>query len=266
MPPEHRFPFAATVRCTLPWLDEVALAVVFLTRLPLRLARAPAADGLARAMGWFPLVGAGLGLAGGVVYALATGVGLPPAVAGLLALAALAALTGALHEDGLADVADGFGGGRGERDRTLAIMRDSRVGSFGALALVFSVGLRATALAGLAVPGAVVAALVAAGALSRVLAAVLARALPLARPDGLAARAARPPVSRVRLALGLGAGLGVAACGIGPGVAAAGAVALVAVVVARMALGRIGGITGDVHGAAQQAAETAVLLTLLALR
>ncbi|HEY0836205.1 MAG TPA: adenosylcobinamide-GDP ribazoletransferase, partial [Azospirillum sp.] len=133
------------------WLDEIALATVFMTRLPIRLRLDPEVDLHARSMGWFPLVGAGVGLLAGGVYALTVWLNLPPTAAALLALAASAWVTGALHEDGLADVADGFGGGR-SRERKLEIMRDSRVGSYGVLAVVFSVGLRASALAALADP------------------------------------------------------------------------------------------------------------------
>ena len=90
------------------WPADLALAVVFLTRLPLRLSGPLAEDAHARAMGWFPLVGAGVGLFGGAVYGLAALAHLPPLPAALLALGAMVWITGALHEDGAADVADGF--------------------------------------------------------------------------------------------------------------------------------------------------------------
>lgn len=263
------------------WTQDAALALVFLTRLPLPAIaplsgslNGPLAEGAAaRAMGWFPLVGALVGLAGGAALALAAALNLPPLAGALLALAATVRLTGGLHEDGAADVADGFGGGR-DTARKLEIMRDSRVGSYGVLALVFSVAIRAAALAALPVPVAV-AALVAAGALSRCALAALALALPPARRDGLGAAQGRPAASTVLLALILGLAVaGAALWGIARLGADAVALPLAAVFLASLtavwamaALARrqIGGQTGDVFGAAQQLAEAAVLLTLAAL-
>ncbi len=244
--------------------QDAALALVFLTRLPLPIA-GPLADGAAaRAMGWFPLVGGLVGGIGGLVAALAGLAHLPPLAAALLGLAAMVAVTGGLHEDGGADVADGFGGGR-DTARKLEIMRDSRVGSYGVLALVFSVGLRAAAIAALLAAGSetAIAALVAAGALSRAGLAALAAHLPPARRDGLAAAQGTPARATVRLAAGLG--LAVAFVGVGwlalpAALAAAGATALMGALARR----QIGGHTGDVFGAAQQVAEIAALLTLTA--
>ncbi|CAO3432773.1 adenosylcobinamide-GDP ribazoletransferase [Azospirillum doebereinerae] len=249
------------------FVQDAALAVVFLTRLPLPLT-GPLADGApARAMAWFPLVGALIGLAGGAVLAVAWLIHLPPLAAALLALAATVWLTGGLHEDGAADVADGFGGGR-DKARKLEIMRDSRVGSYGVLALVFSVAIRASALAALTNPGAAIAALVAAGALSRAGLAVVARTLPPARSDGLAAAQGKPGLKTVVLALVLGLALALPALWIaGPWTMVACALVVAACAVwlmARLALRQIGGHTGDVFGAVQQAADAAVLLAVAA--
>ncbi|WP_376957187.1 adenosylcobinamide-GDP ribazoletransferase [Azospirillum sp. A26] len=252
------------------WTQDAALALVFLTRLPLPpigplngLLNGPLAEGAsARAMGWFPPVGALIGLAGGAVYAAAAALHLPPLAGALLALAATVRLTGGLHEDGAADVADGFGGGR-DPVRKLEIMRDSRVGSYGVLALVFSVGIRAAALAALPVPAAI-AALVASGALSRCGLAAVARVLPAARRDGLAAAQGRPAMATVLLALLLGIAIAAVALG-GLALPALAASLLAVAAVASLARTQIGGHTGDVFGAAQQAAEAAALLTLSAL-
>ncbi|BAI73044.1 cobalamin synthase [Azospirillum sp. B510] len=257
------------------WTQDAALALVFLTRLPVPsigpLANplaGPLADGAsARAMGWFPLVGALVGLAGGAVFAAAAALHLPPLAGALLALAATVRLTGGLHEDGAADVADGFGGGR-DVARKLEIMRDSRVGSYGVLALVFSVGIRAAALAALPVPAAV-AALVAAGALSRCGLAAMARVLAPARRDGLAAAQGKPAMTTVLLAPAFGIAIAAAALGglALPVLAFPSLAATLLAVAAVTALARtqIGGHTGDVFGAAQQVAEATVLLTLSAL-
>ncbi|MGH6905574.1 MAG: adenosylcobinamide-GDP ribazoletransferase, partial [Geminicoccaceae bacterium] len=134
-------------------LRDCKVALAFLTRLPVREEPPwPAAD-LAASAPMFPVVGALIGLAGAIAYALATWLGLPPWPAAVGALATTIWLTGALHEDGFADVADGFGGG-GTREAKLAIMRDPRIGSYGALALVLAVLARAGAVAGLGEPAA----------------------------------------------------------------------------------------------------------------
>src|SRR5204863_1906899 len=109
------------------------------------------------------------------------------------------ALTGALHEDGLADTADGFGGGR-DRDDKLRIMRDSRQGSFGVVALVLSIALRAAALGTIGEPIHVTLALIAAHAASRGVLPVLMHVLTPARPDGLGASAGRPSRTAANLA------------------------------------------------------------------
>src|SRR5204862_794236 len=104
------------------------------------------ADGAIAASGWaFPLVGAGVGAIAALTFLVAELLGCGSAPAALLAVAAGLAVTGAFHEDGLADTADGFGGGK-SREEKLAIMRDSRHGSFGVIALVLRGGLRAAAL------------------------------------------------------------------------------------------------------------------------
>ncbi|HYG86421.1 MAG TPA: adenosylcobinamide-GDP ribazoletransferase [Azospirillum sp.] len=246
------------------WLDELLLAVVFMTRLPLHLHHEPDPGLYARSMGWYPLVGAALGLAGGAVYALASLADLPPTVAALLAVGAMTWATGGLHEDGLADIADGFGGGC-TRERKLEIMRDSRVGSYGVLALVFSVALRASALAALGGPLEVAAALVAGAACSRAVLPVMAWIMQPARKDGLAATHGCPPSGRVMLALALAAVTALIAVGpAAPAVALASAGAAGAV--GALAMRHIRGYTGDVLGGAQQVAEIAVLLTLAGLR
>ena len=126
--------------------EEMAFAASFLTRLPLRFPSPSAEpDLLPRTMTWFPLVGAGIGLITGLVYLSASGLGATPALAGWLAVVATVVLTGGLHEDGLADFADGLGGGN-TREEKLAIMRDSRIGSYGVLAMVLVIGLRVSAL------------------------------------------------------------------------------------------------------------------------
>jgi adenosylcobinamide-GDP ribazoletransferase len=245
-------------------IDDCKVALRFLTRMPVRHG-APWRDGaLAASVAAFPLVGALVGAAGALVFALASWLGLPPPLAALLAVAAQILLTGGLHEDGLADLADGFGGGRTRADK-LRIMRDSRLGSFGALALILALLARIAALTALAAPALAGAALIGAAAVSRAgLAAVMA-SLPRARDDGLAAGAGRPHPLRAAAAAGIAALLAFAV--LAPGMAAAGLVAAsgALLIVALLARHQIGGYTGDVLGAAQQLAEIAFLLGTVAL-
>ena len=244
------------------WLDDVRLAAGFLTRL------VPPPGGvirpLARAVRVFPLVGAGLGMGAGLVYILARGSDLPPVLAALVTMAALVLATGALHEDGLADTADGFGGGGGKAAK-LTIMRDSRIGTYGVIAVGFSLMARVAALATIAEPALVFAALVATGAASRTAMPLIMLLLPRARSDGLGADAGRP--SRRDTVIGGTLALVIAL------LALDGAAAVVALVVgglaglavAALARRQIGGYTGDVLGAAQQISEVAMLFTIIAL-
>ena len=171
-------------------LDEGKAALQFLTRLPVRGPAAWPRHALAASAPAFPLIGALIGALGGLAFALASWLGLPPTLAAVLAVAAQILLTGGLHEDGLADLADGLGG-RTRADK-LGIMRDPRLGSFGALALILALLARIAALAALAEPLLVASALIAAGAASRAGLPALLASLAPARDDGLAADAGRP--------------------------------------------------------------------------
>ncbi|WP_426441126.1 adenosylcobinamide-GDP ribazoletransferase [Bradyrhizobium genosp. P] len=119
------------------WLDDLRTAIAFLTRLPMPHPDGGRSDQFARAQRMFPLVGGLIGAAVGLVCLLLRVIGVPDLAAAALALGGGALLTGALHEDGLADVADGFGGGR-DTAAKLQIMRDSRLGTYGALILLVS--------------------------------------------------------------------------------------------------------------------------------
>ncbi|MDQ7251509.1 adenosylcobinamide-GDP ribazoletransferase [Dongia sedimenti] len=257
------------------WWRDLFLALTFFTRLPVgSLAPAPEATAgtesatpqarLAEAARAFPLAGLVVGLAGGLVYWIAVKLGLSGLLAAFLAVAATAALTGALHEDGWADFADGLGC-RGDRIRKLAAMKDSHIGSFGVLALIFATGVKTVALAQLYTPDRVVTALVAAHVLSRAVLPLAMRSLPLATSQGLAVMAGRPSAQGVYVALGIG--FVIAFCAV---FLPAAIVALIVAVVAAALVGAIakrqfGGYTGDVLGAIEQVAEIAVLINLVSL-
>jgi adenosylcobinamide-GDP ribazoletransferase len=246
-------------------LDEGKAALQFLTRLPVRGPAAWPRHALAASAPAFPLIGALIGALGGLAFALASWLGLPPVLAAVLAVAAQILLTGGLHEDGLADLADGFGGGRTRADK-LAIMRDPRLGSFGALALILALLARIAALAALAEPLLVASALIAAGAASRAGLPALLASLAPARSDGLAADAGRPHPLRAVAGIAIAALLAVVvlapSVAVGGLIGAAGALLSVAILARR----QIGGYTGDVLGAAQQLAEIGFLLGALALQ
>jgi adenosylcobinamide-GDP ribazoletransferase len=238
---------------------EFMVAARFLTRLPLGPALPPEPGALARASWALPLVGAGIGAACAAVYALALGAHAPPLCAALLAVGAGVLVTGALHEDGLADTADGLGGGS-DRAAKLAIMRDSRSGVFGVLALVFSVALRAASIAALGGGGAVLAALVAAHAVGRGALPSVLHFVPAARGDGLGAEAGRPDAVEMGWALGLAGVIALVALGPGAGVLALALAGVVMAASAGLAWRQVGGHSGDVLGAIEQGGETAMLL------
>ena len=254
-------------------LADIAICLRFFSRLPLPATRREAelgAQGFAAAAPLVPLAGALIGCFPALTLVATRVVGLPCPVAASLAVAVLLAVTGALHEDGLADCADGFGGGR-TRERKLEIMRDSRIGTFGACALVLSLALRVSSYALLAADSLAIAAVVvvASAGASRALCLLPLLLLPSARADGLGVRAAADlPKRGVGVALALAASLAFlpVAAGVGllqaiTAVVAAGCAAGGVVLTARR---QIGGQTGDVAGAAQQVSEIAVLVAFTA--
>jgi adenosylcobinamide-GDP ribazoletransferase len=235
-------------------------AVAFLTRVPAG-ARVRGPEELAGSVPWFPVVGAGVGLAVAAAYAGARQL-LPPLPAATLAVVAGICLTGAFHEDGLGDTADAFAGGS-DRDSTVRILQDPRLGTFGVLAVAAGLLLRAGAVAALA-PAAAMAALPAAHALSRAAAVAVMTSFPAAGQTGLGASYVLA-LSRRRALAGAAAGLALAVALLGVvAVGAAAAAALAAALLGRLAVRRIGGVTGDVLGAVQQLAEMLVLLAAAA--
>lgn len=244
------------------FLADFLNAAGLMTRLPL-----PAPDPgrpFERSARTFPLVGLLIGLLAALAFALFERLGLGGWLAAFLTLAVTALLTGALHEDGLADVADGFGGGA-DREGKLAILRDSRTGTYGVLAVVLSLALRGIALGVLAGPELAVAALIAAHSLSRGLLPALMVFQPLARTDGLAVTAGRSLGTDAWVALGVGFLIAWAALSFGAALLALVLGLLVVFGMGRLAQQQIGGYTGDVLGALQQLLEILVLLVVVAL-
>jgi len=238
-------------------IARAGTAVQFLTRLPVP---DPGWEEgrLGASLGWFGAVGAGIGAVAAGGWLLA-GLVLPAPVAAGLALALMLMLTGALHEDGLADLADGLGGAAA-RARALEIMRDSRIGSYGAAALIVVLGLRWAALATMA-PAEGALALVLAAAAGRALIVPAAALTPYARASGLGAGLGAR-ASPLRLAAALAVPFGVAAASGWAAMLALGLGAGAAALVLGWQVARLGGHTGDGLGAVAAVAETAVLIAL----
>lgn len=236
-------------------------AFTFLTRLPLPGASTMDAETLARSSVWFPVVGAVVGGFGALTL-IAAGRLWPPVVAAVLSLLATILVTGAFHEDALADAADGLGGGM-TRERVLEIMKDSRIGSYGAVALVLVLSTRIGCLAAMP-PMDGARALIGAHVLARWSSLPLIRALPYVRAQG----AGKPFVGGVT-DLRLLAGTLLAALLVAPALGwralpAALAAAVVTAIAGRYFRARIGGITGDCLGATNQIVELVTYLTVLA--
>ncbi len=244
-------------------LCDLKIALIFFTRLPLRHAGRIDGQDLARSTWANPVVGLLVGGVAGFVYWAALHLGLPPLLAAILSLAAAVAVTGCLHEDGLGDVADGFGGGW-SRERKLEIMRDSRLGTYGTVALALALLLRVGALASLARPEVAVPALLAAHAGARAILPAFMLLLPRARTEGLSAYAGDPPGASVWASLALGLAALLLGLGFWGGWLALLALLMAALCLARLCMKQIGGYTGDVLGALEQVGEIAILLVAVA--
>jgi adenosylcobinamide-GDP ribazoletransferase len=245
-------------------VTDIRIAVALSTILPVG-PQAPVNDGeIAHASWALPVAGLLVGLAGAAIYSVACSIGLTAGPAAMLAVAATVLITGAIHEDGLADTADGLGGGR-TPDRKLDIMRDSRIGTYGACALVISLALRWSALAAIGKPGSVAAALSVSHAAARAALPMFMWLVPPARSDGLSAGAGQPSGQSAIIAIGLG--MLCLIFGLGPGAAVIGVILLVlaGLIIGWLAISQVAGQTGDILGAMEQIGEIAIVLMAAAL-
>jgi adenosylcobinamide-GDP ribazoletransferase len=247
------------------WLQPLRgffAALMFLTRLPTPGWVGYREDDLARSTPYFPLVGALVGIIGGGVFWVGQLLW-PIPVAVALSTAATVWLTGAFHEDALADACDGLGGGWG-LERILAIMKDSRIGSYGAVGLILVLAVKMTALASLP-PAEIVAALIAAHVLGRWSSLPLIHLLPYVRDPEGTGKPFAASVTMPRLVLGtvlaLALVIGVLRLRAIPALLAA---ITVTALGGRYFRGQIGGVTGDCLGAANQMVEVATYLVLAA--
>lgn len=248
---------------TLP--GDLRASLIFLTRIPIKTESGAEAFDYRRASALFPVAGALVGLAGSALFVILATIGTPIWIASCLAIAMTIALTGGLHEDGLADTLDGLGGGR-TRERKLEIMRDSRIGTHGALALILSVAIRIAALASLAAVSiwAAAAALIAAESVSRTAMVRVWHDLPPARADGLARHMGPPTPEASMAAVAIGVVIAALMLGLVLGIVPALAGILLATITTyilqKWTNAQIGGQTGDTLGAIQQGAALAVLI------
>ena len=255
-----------TTRVLTGWWHDFRIAVGFLTILPI----APGAHlddhraGLRFGARAFPLAGLIVGLFGALVYAVANTLKLPPEAAAFIAIGAMTVFTGALHEDGLADMADGAMARTVMAER-LAVMRDSRIGTFGTLALIIIVGIKTGTISAIGWPDQVAPLLIGCAAASRAVLPAMMRFMRPARGDGLAFTAGRPEENQVILAALLGFALALLFLGPAAGLVAIMVGAAAAFTVGWIAKKRLGGVTGDVLGAAQQITEAAMMLAVVAL-
>ena len=247
----------------MPSFHDLIAAFMLLTRLPVGRFGSGSSD-LAGAVWAFPVVGLVVGLIGGFVYWLLHYFGVPVWLAASWAMAAILIVTGAFHEDGLADTADGFGGGR-TRERKLEIMRDSRIGSYGAAALALSLLMRIGTLAALERPHAVLVALIAAAMAGRAAMIVPLLFLSPARTDGMASGMGHVPRWSAALGLTLIGLVLLLVVPIGGAFVAVVAAGMAALAVTQIARAQIGGHTGDVLGAAEVAVECVTLTVLAAV-
>ena len=239
-----------------------ALAVTFLTRLPLPVQGEATPAELRASMGWYSGIGMGLGMAGAGAYLVGQRF-FPPALCAVLVIVLLEVMTGALHLDGFMDTCDGLGSGK-PRERALEIMKDSRVGAMGVFGAIAVLLVKITALASLT-PSQAVLPLVAGWAAARVVPALDSWLFRYARPAGIisaftAERALWPGCLALVIALGIGGYFG----GLTGAGLAVGVIALTLFVQAHIAQ-KLGGLTGDVYGMGIELAETLSLLASSAL-
>jgi adenosylcobinamide-GDP ribazoletransferase len=256
-----------------PLLADFYFCLGFFTRLPIPAAASRSEPyslaNFSRAVRMLPVAGGLVGILAAIVMAAASRFGFPPPLAAPLAICSLVLLGGAMHEDGLVDCADGYFGGA-TRERKLEIMEDSRIGTFGAVALVLSLNLRAVSLALIAGDSLALAlaVLIGAAALSRTASLMPLALLPPARENGAGVGAGKPERAALAIAACLAAVFALAPVVAGAylarslaGIAAATGAAYASVLLARK---QIGGQTGDAAGAAQQLSEIAYYLAFAA--
>ncbi len=243
------------------WFRDFLVASVFLTRLPLRLNFNYSMSAVGSASRCFPLVGLIVGGLSGAIFLGSQLLGMPLILAALLSLSAQVLLTGALHEDAIGDVADGFGGGA-DKSRKMEIMRDSRVGTYAVVTLILVLGLKAAAISSLKDAYLAFSVLLSAAVVSRGMIVWAMYLLPSARADGLGASAGKPSLTACLWALAFSVLVPMATLNPFLGSIALLASFAGAFVMSMIAYRQIGGQTGDVLGSVQQISELFFLIAM----
>lgn len=240
------------------WFLSLKQGLSFFTRIPCGpIQPIP----LSESASLFPVIGLVIGLLASLIILFALAIGLPTNLSILLGLAAAILITGGLHEDGLADTADALGV-RGDKDKRIAVLRDSRIGTFGALALIVSISIKWAALSDLASSWQIITYFISAHILGRGILPSIMRSSPLLLKDGQAAAAGIPESHAARIALILSFLLVTILLGPAKGLVAFAAALLAAYLVIKMMVRWFGGYNGDILGATEQLIELAVLINL----
>ncbi len=242
-------------------LLDIPVALVLLTRLPVPHLPTEAFSRQAKATWAFPLVGIAVALPACCLAAVVLWLELPPQLAAGIYIACQILLSGAMHEDGLADSADGIWGGLNP-ERRLEIMKDSQIGSYGVLALILVIGLRWVVFSALFTLGHLWS-LIAIAALSRASMPFLMLGLPNARGSGLSRQVGRPDKHIVFLGAAVATAIALVLCGAVTWVMLIG-IGLAIIAITAIAKTKIGGQTGDILGASQQLSELTAAIILLA--
>ena len=246
------------------YVHEILLAGVFLTRLPFPVPKSVPTALHTRSLTWFPIIGAMIGVIGSLVYGICFLLGLPALVCALVTLSALILTTGALHEDGLADTVDGLCGGTTPEHKRL-IMQDSRIGTFGVLALILSTGLRISVLSVLSDWWTVVLVLIVLGMVSRMVVVVAMYCATAVKDHGLATRFHTPARHRICIALTITITITMLLLGVKISIGLLSIVFMAVGSILCVSSRQIGGYTGDILGAIQVVSECIGFLFLAAV-
>ncbi len=246
------------------WIADIVVALNFLTRIPVQPGFLFDMSALTTACRCFPLIGVLIGGLSATIFLIAYFTGLPLLLAALLCVATQILLTGALHEDAIGDVADGFGGGT-TREKKLEIMRDSRVGTYAVVMLILMIGMKVVAISSFENPFLGFSAILAASVCSRGAMVWAMHLMPTARKDGLGAKAGKPALTSALWALVFTVLIPLIV--LDPFLASIGLLAafLAALILGFIAYRQIGGQSGDVLGSIQQISELGFLLALVSL-
>lgn len=242
-------------------IQKFLLSLSFFTRLPLG-KRDFESLTLAQSAAAFPIAGAMIGTLDGAFYLAMLGLGLPNNIAACLTIIFHLILTGGLHEDGLADSADGLASGR-NHEQKLAIMRDSQIGSYGVLALISIISLRANIIASFTGNFSTILIFIATAACSRAFLAIFMRNIPYARSDGLVSMAGKPNTKQTIITIFIGSCSLFITGKIFAALIAIFSLAIIYIIIKHITIKNFGGITGDILGAVQQISEVALLLVFL---